>query len=129
LVDGPFDDWKYEQTEIACGQPSLRAAKDSDFRPILAHFLRLAGRVKEADEVWAKTGRVSGSDQIGDTHENREKARAIIRDLVVNSQGLINDAYVSKCVNGRDLMDMTALELQQLVSTLSARLRAMRKKL
>jgi hypothetical protein len=127
LVEGNFDDWRYAQTKIACGVESLREANQSHFRSILAHFLRLAGKTAEADAVWKKTGRVEGSSQIADTHENREVARAIIRDIVAESKGKISEAYVMTIVASKhpDVapQDLTARDLQNLVYTLKSRLR------
>ena len=127
LVEGKFDDWRYSETEIACGTRSFRECMNSDFRPILAHFLRLAGKTTEAEAIWKKTGRVAGSTQIHDTHENREVARAIIRDMVAGSNGKISQAYVTAIVAnkhpGVSVEKLTARDLQNLVFTLKARLR------
>ena len=127
LVDGKFDDWRYTETEIACGTRSFRECRNTDFRPILAHFLRLAGKTAEAEEIWKKTGRVAGSNQIHDTHENRDVARAIIRDMVAGSNGKISQAYVMAIVAnkhpGVSQENLTARDLQNLVFTLKARLR------
>lgn len=127
LADADFDSWRRAQTKIACGVESFRLATNNHFRSILAHFLRLAGRVAEADALWQKTGRVAGSSQAGDTHENREAARAILRNLIAGSKGLINVAYVNAIAAdkfpGADLSALTALDLQQLVITVKARIR------
>jgi len=127
LVDGKFDDWRYTETEIACGVRSFREARNSDYLSILAHFLRLAGKTAEAEAAWAKTGRVTGSTEQHDTHENREVARAILRDLVAKSNGKLSDSYVLAIATrkhpGATLDTLTARQLQQLVFTLKARLR------
>ena len=127
LVDGKFDEWRYAQTKIACGVESFREATNSHFRSILAHFLRLAGKTAEADAIWNKTGRVAGSTQVQDTHENREIARAIIRDMVAGSNGKISQAYVMAIVAnkhpGVSPENLTARDLQNLVFTIKARLR------
>lgn len=127
LTDENFDDWRHAQTRIACGTESLRSATNQHFRSILAHFLRLAGKTSAAEAMWQKTGRVAGSNQIHDTHENRDTARALIRDLVANSHGRITDAYVAAIVRdkfaGTDYYNLTALDLQQLLYTLKARFR------
>ena len=121
LIDSSYDDWRYEQTTIACGQPSFRAATQTHFRSILAHYLRLAGKTAEADALWKKSGRVAGSTQIHDTHENREVAKAI--------NGRISEAYVMAIVTnkhaGISANNLTAQDLQNLVYTLKARLRKM----
>lgn len=127
LVEGNFDAWRYAQTKIACGVESFREATNSHFRSILAHFLRLAGKTGESDAVWKKTGRVAGSTQVQDTHENREVARAIIRDMVAGSNGKISQAYVMAIVAnkhpGVGPENLTARDLQNLVYTLKSRLR------
>lgn len=127
LVDGKFDDWRHAETKVACGLESLREATNAHFRSILAHFFRLAGKIAEADAVWAKTGRVAGSTQVHDTHENREVARALIRDLVTGSNGRLHPAYVAAIARGKfgneDLLALTAKDLQDLLFTLRARLR------
>ena len=128
LTDTDFDTWRREQIHIATAQQcsGLREATNKHFRSILARFYALAGKEKEAAELWQKTGRVKGSEQVGDTHENRELARAIIRDKIAASNGLINDSYVAAIVRnkhqGKTLHDLTAAELQQLVFTITARL-------
>lgn len=132
LVDGmDFNAWKYQQTDIACGLESLREATNKHFRSILAHFLRLAGKEAEAAALWARTGRVAGSDQVNDTHENRDVARAIIRDLITKSNGRLNPPYVAAIAKGKfgepDLDKLTAKNLQDLVFTLGARLRKLAK--
>lgn len=127
LVDDlSYDDWRYRETEIACGKSSLRECTNRDFRSILARFLQLAGKESEATALWAKTGRVQGSAEIHDTHENREVAKAIIRDKIAASRGAINDAYVAAIVRnkhqGKTIDDLTASELQALVYTIVNRL-------
>lgn len=128
LAIDDFDAWRHEQVFIACGRAGLREANNSHFRSIKGRFLRLAGQEEKARETYAKTGRVEGSDEVHDTHENRETARAIIRDLIQGSGGVIGDAYVVAIVRdkfgGRSLLDLTASELQGLVKTLRTRLRA-----
>lgn len=126
LVDAPLDDWRRDQTKIACGVASFRDATNTHFRSILAHFLRLSGRVEDAEKIWKTTGRVAGSNQIGDTHENREVARAILTRLVADSRGLISQGYVTAIAAdkfpGKDLQHLTAGDLQDLVITIKARL-------
>jgi hypothetical protein len=121
-----FDDWRHEQVEIACGKSGLRKCTNKDFRAVLARFFLLAGKEKEAAEIYAKTGRVKGSEQIGDTHENRELCRALIRDKIAFSYGAFIVAYVAAIVRnkhqGKTIDDLSAAELQQLVYTVTARL-------
>jgi hypothetical protein len=129
LASGSFDDWKHAENKVACGLESIRDATNSQFRSILAHFLKLAGKTSESKKLWSKTGRVAGSTDVHDTHENREVARAIITDLLQTSNGRMNDAYIAAILadqhKGRSYHDLTAKELQQLVFTLTARLRKM----
>jgi hypothetical protein len=117
-----FDDWRRAEMEVASGHRSFKTMSNNHFRSVLARFLALAGRTDEAAELWKNTGRVEGSQQIGDTHENREVCRAIIRDLIAASRGAIGDAYVAKiCADkfsGATIHTATAAELQQLVFTL-----------
>ncbi len=126
LTDAKFDAWRHQQTEIACGKSSLREATNRDYRSIKAHFFRLAGRESAAKEIWAKTGRVKGSEELHDTHENRELARALIRDKITASNGRINDAYVEAILAdkhpGQTLLDLTASQLQNLLYTIINRL-------
>jgi len=125
-ADLSYDDWRYRETEIACGKSSLRECTNREFRSILARFLQLAGKEAEAAALWKTTGRVKGSDEIHDTHENREVAKAIIRDKIAASRGAINDAYVAAIVRnqhqGKTIHDLTASELQALVFTIVNRL-------
>jgi hypothetical protein len=129
LAEGDFDEWRKAQTRVACGFAGFRLASNKHFRSILAHFKRLGGNTREADALWSRTGRVAGSEQIHDTHENRETARALIRDLISASRGLISEAYVAPILRdrfaGKGLHELTALDLQQLFYTLRARLRKM----
>ncbi|MBV5332131.1 hypothetical protein JZU54_00765, partial [bacterium] len=74
----------------------MREATNQHFRSIEAHFARLCGNEKKAQSIWQKTGRVQGSTEAHDTHENREVARAILRDLVAASNGLISEGYVGR---------------------------------
>lgn len=133
-VEGCFDDWRHAETAVACGVASLREATNNHFRAILAHFLRLAGNTAEADKIWKRTGRVAGSAEVHDTHENREVARAVLRDLVARSDGHLNEAYVMAIVRGKfsgcggDLYQLTAKNLQDLIFTLKARLTALRRR-
>lgn len=127
LTGDDMDAWRHEQVKIACGKDGLREANQTHYRAILAHFQRLAGQEEKSRQTWSKTGRVTGSAEVHDTHENREVARAIIRDLVAGSHGAISEPYVEAiCRNkfeGRDLLHLTASELQQMVMTVRARLR------
>jgi|GEM_PF-2063278 len=124
--DLSYDDWRHAETKVACGKESFRQCTNKDFRSILARFYALAGREKDAAALWQKTGRVKGSDELNDTHENRELCRALIRDKIAASHGRINDAYVAAIVRnkhqGKTIHDLTASELQNLVFTITARL-------
>lgn len=119
--------WRHEQVFIACGRAGLREATNNHFRSIEAHFARLCGNEKKAQDKWQKTGRVKGSTEEHDTHENREVARAILRDLVTASNGLISEGYVDSISRSkfadRTQYELTALELQDLVITVRERLR------
>jgi len=79
--------FRHAQVAIATGRDGLRECGNSHFRSIKAHFLRLIGRHQEADALWAKTGRVRGSEEIGTPDENRETSKAVLRDLVRLSDG------------------------------------------
>lgn len=127
LVDGDEKTFRHEQVAVATGKAGLRECDNSNFRAIKAHFLRLAGRENEAAAQWAKTGRVQGSEEIGDTHENRETALAVLRETIALSGGLVSEEYArtiaaDQC-GGREMEEMTASELQTLVYTVVQRLR------
>jgi hypothetical protein len=128
LCDMPPDDFRRLQVYIATGKNGLRECDNTHFRAIKAHFLRMAGRAAEADATWAKTGRVKGSDEIHDTHENRETARSVLRDLVRLSRGAISDAYIEEILadrfHGASLDDLRASQLQDLVFVITQRLRS-----
>lgn len=127
LIDLDFEQWRHEQVFIACGKAGLREAGQAHYRSIKAHFLQLSGKAEKAKNQWAKTGRVKGSEEVHDTHENREVSRAILRDLIAGSHGAISEAYVAAIsrnkFEGRDIYNLTARELQQMVMTVRARLR------
>jgi hypothetical protein len=127
LTDGiSYDEWRHAETKVACGKSSFRDCSNREFRSVLARFLALAGREHDAASLWQKTGRVKGSEELNDTHENRELCLALIREKIKLSQGVINDAYVAAIIrnkhNGKTIHDLTASELQQLVYTITARL-------
>jgi hypothetical protein len=131
LCESDETKFRHEQVAIATGKSGIRECNNSHFRSIAAHFLRLAGREKEADEIWQKTGRVKGSDEVGDTHENRENAKAILRDLVKLSCGEINDEYVAHIAadqcredfREKGLDGLRASQLQSVVFVVTQRLR------
>ena len=127
LTDSACDDWRHEQVFIACGKAGLREATNKHYRAILAHFQRLCGQEQKAQSTWAKTGRVQGSTEAHDTHENREVARAILRDLIASSQGLIGEGYVDAISRSKFAAktppDLAAAQLQELVITVRERLR------
>lgn len=127
LTDGiSYDEWRHAETKIACGKESFRDCTNKDFRSVLARFYALAGREQDAAALWQKTGRVKGSEELNDTHENRELCKALIRDKIAASQGAISEAYVAAIIRnkhqGKTIHDLTASELQQLVYTITARL-------
>lgn len=127
LTEGQtYDEWRHAETQIACGKSSFRDCTNKDFRSVLARFYALAGREQDAAALWQKTGRVKGSEELNDTHENRELCKALIRDKIATSQGAINDSYVAAIIRnkhqGKTIHDLTASELQQLVFTITARL-------
>jgi len=124
--DQSYDEWRHAETKVACGKESFRECTNKDFRSILARFYALAGREKDAAALWQKTGRVKGSDELNDTHENRELCKALIRDKIAASNGAINESYVAAIVRnkyqGKTIHELTASELQQLVFTITDRL-------
>ena len=124
--DLSYDDWRHAETKVACGKESFRDCTNKDFRSVLARYYALAGREKDAAALWQKTGRVKGSEELNDTHENRELCLALIRDKIKLSNGAINEAYVAAIVRnkhqGKTIHDLTASELQKLVYTIQARL-------
>lgn len=126
LTDDTYDDWRHQQNQIACQKSSLREATNRDYRSLKAHYLQLAGREAESKAIWAKTGRVKGSEELHDTHENRELARTLIRKQITASDGLITDAYVESILadkhHGQTLADLTASQLQKLLYTIINRL-------
>ena len=128
VTSDTFDDWRRDEMEVACGHRSFKTMSNNHFRSVLARFLALAGRTDEAAELWKTTGRVAGSEQMGDTHENREVCRAIIRDIIAASRGAIGDGYVAKiCADkfsGATIHTATAAELQQLVFTLRKKVKS-----
>lgn len=120
-------DWRHEECKTACGLSSFRELTNTNFRSVMARFLALAGKPDEAKKMWAKTGRVQGSDEHADTHENREVAKAILRDLIASSQGRISDAYVAKIIRDKHpentLENLPASALQKLIFTIQNRLK------
>ena len=129
LVDGEdFDDWKHTQTEIACGVNSFRLATNKQFRSIKGRFLRLAGKEAEAKKTLSTTGRVAGSKEQHDTHENRELKFKLIMGLV--SSGKIDAGLVTLKAQDKfgtmDLNTLTNKQLEGLYLTLKGRARAPR---
>jgi hypothetical protein len=130
IFDGTEKEFRHQQVEVATGKAGLTACSNADYRAIFAHFLKLQGNAKAAAAVYSKTGRVKGSQEVHDTHENRELAFHQIMRLIQISEGLITDAYADEMsrdmYSGRRIHELTASQLQSLLFTLVERLRAKR---
>jgi hypothetical protein len=50
-----FDQWRHTQCLQVTERPGLSQARNEDFLPLKAHFLRLMGRDKEADQAQARS--------------------------------------------------------------------------
>jgi len=145
-----FTAWRREEQIKAVRIESLTNCGNQHFRPLLAHFLCLAGRDDQAFKYQLKTGRVKDHGALDDTVENRETQRTlIVQELtahaakcnpkaeawdptiaakVTEKGGLICANYViaiakSKC-KGRSLDSLTATELRQILFTLRNRIAA-----
>lgn len=156
LIDGSgsdskrFETWRREQQLAAVGISSLRECGNNHYRPLMAHFLTLAGRDASAFSLALRTGRVKDHGAIEDTHEARETRRAQIlaalldhgrrcdprsaeydgkiAAIVATKGGIIAAGYViaiakNKC-RGRALDSLTATELDQLLWTTRNRIAA-----
>lgn len=59
LADGltgePMEDWRHEEQFKACGKTLLRECVQKDWLPLTAHFLRIRGRIHEADTALSRT--------------------------------------------------------------------------
>jgi hypothetical protein len=142
--------WRRKEQIRAVRIESLTNCGNQHFRPLLAHFLCLAGRDDQAFNYQLKTGRVKDHGALDDTHENRETQRTlIVQELtahaakcspgkegwdpiiaakVTEKGGLICANYViaiakSKC-KGRSLDSLTATELRQILYTIRNRIAA-----
>jgi hypothetical protein len=133
LCDTDEKTFRHVHVTVASGKNGLRECNNSHFRAIKAHFLRLLGRHAEAEATWAETGRVQGSTEPGDTHENREAAMFILANLVRISEGAIDDNYVESIARDEflefpqiGLAGLRASQLQTLVFVVTQRLRQKR---
>ena len=150
LADGDFNDWRHAETEKACGIASLRQCGNNHYRPILAHFLILAGKEVPALNKIITTGPVRANGDQEDTHEAREAMRAVILDellahgrrcdpnhadydmpiaaITQANGGIITAAYVTKIAQakcrGRSLNSLTAGQLRQILYTTRNRIAA-----
>ena len=130
IFDGTEKEFRHQQVEIATGKPGLTACSNADYRAIYGHFLKLQGNTKAAAEVYSKTGRVKGSTEVHDTHENHELAFHQIMSLIRISDGAITDSYADEMsrdmFSGSPIHKLTASQLQSLLFTLVERLRTKR---
>ncbi len=77
-----FNDWRHDQVMEVVGKPGISACNGGDFRPVMAHFLALAGKDAEAFRQHMRTGPVKDSSPADDTHEAREQWLAILRQEI-----------------------------------------------
>ncbi len=82
-----FEAWRRGEQLAAVRIASLTECQNEHFRPLLAHFLTLAGRDDEAFRYQMKTGRVKDHGPVEDTHENRELWRAKISQALIEHAG------------------------------------------
>jgi hypothetical protein len=52
--DADFDAWRRQQVHMAVERPGLRQARNEDYLPLQAHFLRMLGRERQADACAAR---------------------------------------------------------------------------
>jgi hypothetical protein len=130
IFDGTEKEFRHQQVEIASGKSGLTACSNADYRSIYAHLLKLQGNTSKAAAVYSKTGRVKGSSEVHDTHENRELAFHQIMRLIQNSEGAITDSYAAEMSRdmfaGSHIHQLTASQLQTLLFHLVQRLRSKR---
>lgn len=153
FTDGlTYDEWRHAEQAKACGTSSLRAATNNHYRPLMAHFLTLAGKDVPAFRLYVKTGRATGHGDVEDTHENRETQRHLIMaeiiahghrcdasfrhatydpklaDHAASLGGIITAAYVLKIAQGkcrgRGINSLTAPQLAQVLYTAKNRIAA-----
>jgi len=153
FTDGySFDEWRRAEQNKAVGVSSLTLCGNNHYRPLLAHFLTLAGKEVPAFRTWVRTGRVTGHGDLDDTHENREAQRHLILQAVIDhgnrcdpamahasfdpvaaaqaaeKGGIITAAYVTKIALGkcrsRGLASLTAAQLRQILYTTRNRIAA-----
>lgn len=127
-----FEAWRHEETHVACGIASLREATNQHYRSIVGHFLKLQGKTKDAAALFQKTGRVKGSTEVSDTHENRETGLHLIQNFLKTTDEITWE-YLLKITRDQfstqDLNTLTAFQLQRLLFTLKARARAKKRKI
>jgi hypothetical protein len=70
--------WRHAQVLDVCGCAGLTDAGNDNFRAIRARFLLLQGRDVPAFEMQLRTGRTRDHAAPEDTHEARERMRAVI---------------------------------------------------
>jgi hypothetical protein len=78
------NDWRREQVEDVTGKAGVSKLNRSDFRPVKAHFLTLAGREDEAFALLNKTGtKAYRPTSPADTHESAEAVVALIMEALI----------------------------------------------
>lgn len=78
------DDWRREQVEDVVQKAGISKLNRSDFRPVKAHFLTLAGREDEAFTLLNKTGtKAYRPASPADTHESAEAVVALIMEALI----------------------------------------------
>lgn len=118
-----FDEWRYEQTEIACGKASLRAATNGDYKSIEAHFKMIAGKPRAAVRA-----------AIAAQTQDRTFARAKLDAEIVKVSDVLPNArnYAAGFLrNARnvELDDATATQLWSAVFLIRRRAQQLRRKL
>lgn len=89
IEDGvTFNDWRHDQVMEVVGKPGISACNGGDFRPVMAHFLALAGKDAEAFRQHMQTGPVKDSSPADDTHEAREQWLALLRAEIASHVAL-----------------------------------------
>ncbi|MEM1083267.1 MAG: hypothetical protein AAGI48_04030 [Verrucomicrobiota bacterium] len=95
-----FDDWRRDQVHEVTGNHGLTKCHHDDYKPLMGHFLTLAGEDASAFEEFMRTGPASAAKD--DTHELR---RQLAHDII---QRLTDHLYIADHTLDEILQDFKA---------------------
>jgi hypothetical protein len=117
LTGEDLDTWRYEEIFKACGRGQLRACTQADYPRLVAHFLRILGRVEQAREWDLRVG-CSG---LAVARQKLRAEMANARDAIGNVEAYVGS--ICRRQFGCDMRDATEKQTWSLYFTLRNRAR------